>query len=305
MKILLSGGFGFIGKKLLQKLIKKKHDVHIIEHPKAIKPKNFKNIKTIFIDLTQKKTSKIKLLEKYDVFLHLAGQSSGPRSFFIPHTDIKLNVIGTLNVIELCKINKIKRIIFASSFAVYGDNYTKYGIKENAICNPKSVYATSKLACENLLFSYATENNISYNCLRMFNVYGEGQDINKTDQGIVGIFMKMMMVSNTINVAGSLKRYRDLIHIDDVVEGWYLCLIKGKKNKIYNLGSGKKTSIHKLLKSLSLVMKKNKILINQINSTKGDILGLYADISQIKKDTGFRVKYKLTNGLKKMYNFYK
>ena len=155
--------------------------------------------------------------------LHLAAQSSGPRSFSIPVQDIKLNILGTLNTINWCVENQVERLLFASSFVVYGDHADRESLDENTPCHPKSVYATSKLACEHLLMTYAQPKGVKWNALRMFNVYGPGQDITKPDQGVVGIFMHMLLIRCRAG-QGSPHRYRDLICIDDVVQGWERCL---------------------------------------------------------------------------------
>ena len=133
-----------------------------------------------------------------DALIHLAAQSSGPKSFHIPHHDINLNIF--VNIIDLCINNSIKKILFASSFVVYGErtNGIEAAIKEDDFCNPKSIYASSKFYCENLLKNYAEPKGLSWNTLRMFNVFGPGQDITKKDQGVVGIFLNMLLSSNKL-----------------------------------------------------------------------------------------------------------
>ena len=237
----------------------------------------------------------------------MAAQSSGPRSFSIPEVDINLNIIGTLNIIKFCKEKNIKHLIFASSFVVYGNsNSKKEKASENDPTNPESIYANSKLTCENLLRVYAQPLGIKWNVLRMFNIYGEGQDLNSTDQGIVGIFSGMIIKSNIITVNGKLDRFRDIVNIEDVARCWELCLIKKRYNQIFNLGTGKKTTIKKLIHQISHVLKKNKkIKINvNSNSAKGDILGCYADISKTKKLLNYKPLINLEDGLKKMLKSY-
>ena len=152
-KVIITGGFGFIGKALIRKLIQNNIKIIIIEHPNSIVPKGYENFELIRCDITKTEEINKLTLKNIDAVLHLAAQSSGPRSFHIPHEDINLNIIGTLNIIQFCINNSIKRILFASTFAVYGDNYESVDlpINEKNSCNPKSVYANSKYFCENLL----------------------------------------------------------------------------------------------------------------------------------------------------------
>ena len=135
-------------------------------------------------------------------------------------------------------------------------------MKEDDECTPKSLYAISKLAAENYLKIYASFLNVNWNILRMFNVYGPGQDPKNKNLGMINIFLNMARKNSEITVKGSLKRFRDFIYIDDVIEAWYkVALDKNNKNKIYNLGSGKKVNLKELFKVFSKVLKKKLIII--------------------------------------------
>ena len=116
-KIIITGGFGFIGKALISRLSKKNFDIVVLEHPSANIPIYLpKNIEIIRCDITDKKEIENIKVNNVDAVIHLAAQSSGPKSFEIPYLDINLNIVGTLNIINLCRSNSIKRILFASSF---------------------------------------------------------------------------------------------------------------------------------------------------------------------------------------------
>ena len=157
----------------------------------------------------------------------------------------------------------------------------------------------SKFAAENYLKIYASHLNIKWNILRMFNVYGPGQDPNNPNLGMISIFLNMAKNNSTLNVKGSLKRFRDFIYIDDVVEAWYkIALDKKNFNKIYNLGSGSKVTLTQLFKIISDTINK-KLNIKVRKGTPGDFLGCYSDISKIKKDLNFFPKTNLKIGLKK------
>lgn len=221
MRILLTGGMGYIGSNLLKALLKDGHEVTVLDNI-ADKLKNSKNdFKFIRADITEFTDLQESCKNcKFDTVLHLAAQSSGPASFKNPELDLKINILGTLNIIRLCDQLKIPRIIFASSFTVYGDNKEHERLFESLPCQPQSLYAVGKLTGEQYLKVYAEKLGITWNALRMFNVYGPGQDLSRKDQGIVSIFLSYIMEGNYIPVQGRLDRFRDLIYIDDVISAW-------------------------------------------------------------------------------------
>lgn len=300
-KILITGGFGFIGSALIEHFKKENLEIVILEHPKArTKDKSLEIIRADISDENQIKNLKIKNI---DAVLHLAGQTSGPKSFSIPVTDIRLNLIGTTNMINFCENNSINKIILASSFVVYGDQKDRQILNEQDNCVPKSVYATSKLSAEYMLKNYAQEKKINWNVLRMFNVYGVGQDITKPDQGLVGIFMNMLKKGNTVEVKGSLDRFRDIVNISDVVQGWDLCLKGNCNNEIFNLGTGIKTTFRDLIMTLGRVMKKERELkILEKGNTIGDLKGCVASLDKIKNKLKYEPKVSLEKGLSEMWN---
>ena len=218
-----------------------------IINPNAKSPKELDGLEVLRADITDEESMCQAKLAGVDAVLHFAAQSSGPRSFSVPVLDVKLNVLGTVNVINWCLNNQVERLLFASSFVVYGEHPERESLDEDVPCKPKSVYATSKMASEYLLMNYAQPKGISWNSMRMFNVYGPGQDITKPDQGVVGIFMNMLLQQNNVQVKGRLDRFRDLIYIDDVVHGWDLCLYGGAFNQVFNLGTGEKKTFEEVL----------------------------------------------------------
>lgn len=306
MNIIITGGNGFLGSKLAKKFVSKGHKVNIFDIKK----------KSIYLDIKIKKkinfhkvniTSLKSLLKinvkKNTILLHCAGQPSAALSFQKPTEDLEKNIKGMLNIIEFSKKKNIEKIVFASTFNVYKENFDSPKLKEDDECTPKSLYAISKLAAENYLKIYASFLNVNWNILRMFNVYGPGQDPKNKNLGMINIFLNMARKNSEITVKGSLKRFRDFIYIDDVIEAWYKVAVdKNHKNKIYNLGSGKKVDLKELFKIFSKVLKK-KLIIKEIKGTPGDFLGCYADISNIKKDLRFYPKTKLINGILNFNNW--
>jgi UDP-glucose 4-epimerase len=305
-KIVITGGFGFIGARFVKHFQAKNIEVVVMEYPTAKIPEGFPECEVIRADITDRGFIESLNVTGIDAVLHLAAQSSGPRSFAIPETDIKINILGTLNTIDWCLSNGIKRLLFASSFVIYGDHPEKEMLDEETVCIPKSVYAMSKLACEHLLTTYAQVKGIQWSALRMFNVYGPGQDITKSDQGLVGIFMNMLLKQDSVQVKGSLLRFRDLIHVDDVIQAWDLCLHANVYNQSYNLGSGMKTTFSDLIMAIAKVLgKEDKVIIEELPGTPGDMMGCYADIKKISDQLGYKPKYDMVSGLKNMYEWVK
>ena len=306
MKVIVTGGYGFVGSKIVKRLFKEGYEVVVLEHPSSKRPADFPKSEIILCDITSESEVANISIESVDAVLHLAAQSSGPKSFSIPEVDLDINIFGTLNIIKMCHKNLIPRILFASSFVVYGDGDGHSPCKETDPTFPKSIYATSKLACEHLLKNYAEPLGIKWNALRMFNIYGPGQDLTLQDQGLVAIFLGNILRSNELVVNGSLDRYRDLVYIDDVVEGWMACLnCVNCNNGIYNIASGEKITFRKLINVLIEYCGKSNFKIIESGSTQGDILGCFADVSKAKHEIGFSAQNKADIGIAKFVEWAK
>ena len=301
MKIAITGGLGYIGSRIAQHLLSEGHKVMIIDNFSTSIRSELSNCEIRKCDIVDYDQLKRIKATGFDALLHLAAQSSGPKSIEIPEVDIQTNILGTLNTIKWCRDNEISRILFASSFVVYGDTSHTEILKEDEPCNPKSIYALSKYTCEQLLKIYATEIGINWNVLRMFNVYGPGQDLSRKDQGMVSIFLSLVKDGDYVPVKGRLDRFRDFIYIDDVVQGWELCLSNNNRpNQIYNLGSGIKTYLSTMIDVIIKVYgKAGHVKVEEIGATPGDILGCYADVSKISTHLGYKPKYDLQKGVQK------
>jgi UDP-glucose 4-epimerase len=305
-KVLLTGGYGFVGSRLVSKLRADGLEVAVLEHPSAQTPANLKDVQVVRADITDETSLAAIKLVGIDAVLHLAAQSSGPRSISIPVLDVKLNVLGTVNTINWCLDNQVPQVLFASSFVVYGDHPDRELLDEEIPCRPKSVYAGSKLAAEHLMMNYAQAKGMRWNALRLFNVYGPGQDITKPDQGVVGIFMNMLLQRDTVQVKGSLQRFRDLVYIDDVLDAWVSCLRKAPPNRVYNVGSGRRTTYEQLIYAIAATLgKADRLQIEELPGQPGDMMGCYADTRRASNEFGFSARVHLAEGLARMYEWVK
>ena len=226
----------------------------------------------------------------FDLVIHLAAKSDVTDSVIHPEITNEVNVTGTENVIKCCVENKIKKIIFASSAAVYMDS--KMPVNESSKTNPLSPYGKSKLVAEQKIKKTSEEYGINAITLRMFNVYGKGQ--NTQYAGVISKFIKNISMEEPIIINGDGKQTRDLVSIFDVVTA-FDCAIKnivGKKGAVYNIGTGTSTSINELAKMiLKIADKKTEIKYKKQN--KNEIKDSVADIILAKKELGFIAKHKL------------
>ena len=216
--ILVTGVAGFIGSKVANRFIEEGYEVIGIDDLSSGKLKNIPSgLNFIKGDLSNKKIINL-LPKKCDKILHLAGQTSGEISFDDPIDDLNRNTVSTLNLINYGIEKKVNRIIYASSMSVYGQLAKKKAI-EKYRCNPISCYGVTKMVSEKYLYIFRKQ--IPFVSLRMFNVYGPGQDMNNLRQGMVSIYLAQAIKNRKIMIKGSLKRIRDFIFIDDVVECWF------------------------------------------------------------------------------------
>lgn len=299
-KILVTGAAGFIGSKICNELIKKKYSVVGCDDFSSGSKKNInKGLKFINIDLS-KKSKLEKLPKNIDYIFHLAGQSSGEKSFEDPINDLNRNFMSTFNLINYSKKNSIKNFFYASSMSVYGDARKKVSVKD--ICKPLSYYGLHKKLSEDYILKNA--NFLKFIIFRMFNVYGPGQNLLDEKQGMVSIYLASLLKKNKIIVKGSVSRFRDLIYIDDVVNVWIEAIKnKNMRNKIINLGTGQKSKVSKILEILrNMHDKKSKIIIRK--NTPGDQHGIYSDKS-IYKLISNKKFLDINDGIKKFYEYSK
>jgi UDP-glucose 4-epimerase len=297
LKILVTGGAGFIGRYLVDFLLSH-HEITIYD--------NFSNSSKADIQSLIAKGAKFvnedvldyKKLQKscigFDLIIHLAAKSDVADSQIHPEITNEINVTGTENVLKCCTENKIKKIIFASSAAVYSDS--KLTVNENANTNPLSPYGKSKLIAEQKIKKISEEFGVDAISLRMFNVYGKGQ--NKQYAGVISKFIKNISKDRPIEINGDGEQTRDFVSIFDVVIA-FDCAIKNieeKKGSIYNIGTGISTSINDLVKMILKIANK-EIEIKYRKQNKDEIKNSVAEITLAKNELGFIAKQKLQDEL--------
>jgi UDP-glucose 4-epimerase len=302
MNYLVTGGAGFIGSAVVRKLLDETEAVTVIDNLSTGYLSNVPDAVTFINgDVSDQRVFDELNNQNFDAIIHLAGQSSGEISFDDPVKDLNSNVVSTLLLLEYAVHTNCKRFIYASSMSVYGDqpNIQKYSEKD--FINPKSFYAVGKLASEKYMKVYSDQYGIIYTGLRYFNVYGPGQNLSNLRQGMVSIYLKQFIddAYKSVEVKGSIERFRDLIYIDDVVNITIDSLNnKHFLNEVINVATGTKTTVGMILKMLKNLLKSDKEIVIS-SGTIADQFGIYADVSKLKKIyPNDLISFK--NGLKKM-----
>jgi len=322
MRILITGGLGFIGSNLLHYLANKKEVKNIIvldNFSKANLTNLDKNLKyTYFSSARMYKKSKsriviikaninneklaTKITKDVDYVVHLAAESGVDTSLEKPRESFNTNVNATFNYLESSRINKIKRFIFASSCAVFGDSKPPYN--ENLARNPISPYASGKLGIETFCESYSNVFNLNTTILRFSNAYG---NYSKHKKSVISKFIQDIIKNKPLNINGDGSITRDFIHVDDICDAIYKCIKSKKGLQIYHVATGKETSINSLVGLMKKIFKKynkNNIVIKYKKERVGDMQKNYSSISKIKKEINWKNKISLNKGLEKTIKWY-
>jgi len=242
-----------------------------------------------------------KLPKQCAAILHLAGQSSGEMSFDDPVVDLHKNTVSTLNLIQYAISVGAQRFVYASSMSVYG-NVPDAPIAEDEHVAPLSCYGVGKLAAENYLAVFAKQ--LSSVNMRMFNVYGPGQDMSNLRQGMVSIYLAQALANKHIVVKGSLERFRDFIFIDDVVEAWFrAATFDGVGGNTINIGTGVRTTVAQVLDAVKGHVAGTTVEVT--DPTPGDQNGIYADTARLRSVLQMNEFVGLAEGVRRFSEFVK
>ncbi len=277
MKILVTGGDGFIGSHLVPALKVKGYNVLL--------PKESFDVR---------KARHVSSLPKADFVIHLAAIASVPKSWKHPKKVFEVNTLGTLNMLQYCKLHSAK-LIFPSSY-MYGN--PKYlPIDENHNLSAENPYAVSKLAAEELCKVYSKPYGLDVTVFRIFNVYGPRQEGHMV---IPEIISKLLTRESAITIQSGKSR-RDFIYITDVVNAFLKAIRKTEGYKVYNLGSGESWSIREAAEKLVSISRREITIIDKDIMRPNEIMNTVADTSKIKKELNWKPKVSIDKGLKKTY----
>ena len=293
MKILITGGAGFIGKHLVKNILKNNFQVTIFDNFSNSDRESILDLikmgaKIIDGDITniQEISDAVK---NHEVIVHLAALISVEESIKNPSKTFHINIDGTKNVLEACKKNNIKKIVVTSSSAVYGECELDFKLSEETKLKPISPYGKSKAKMEQEIIKFVSEYKMNYVILRFFNIFGLGQSSEYA--GVITKFIDRIKKNESLEIFGNGMQTRDFISILDVVNA-INNTISSKSNGIYNIGSGKIITIKELAEKMILWSGK-KLEIKFLPSKKGDIMFSQADIHLSKKELKYVPKFGL------------
>lgn len=303
MRILVTGGAGFIASHIVDKLIELKHHVCIVDNLSTGKDE-YINKKATFYKCDITEMDKLKLVfevERPEVVIHHAAQIDVQASIKNPAFDAKTNIIGTINILECCKEFSTRKIIYPSSAAVYGD--PKYlPVDEKHPLEPISFYGISKHTPTHYIKVYAELYGIKYTIFRYSNVYGMRQDP-KGEGGVVSIFVDKLLRNEAPFIFGKGEQTRDFIYVKDVAEANVFALDKGD-NEIMNISSNKTTTVNKLFKVMRDIVGSNVEAIYK-DTRKGDIEHSYLNNTKARNKLGWKVNVSLVDGIRETVEYYK
>lgn len=303
MKILVTGGAGFIGSHITDLLIENNHEILIIDNLSTGQRQNINSKAKFYLeDLSNHdKIKEILEKEKPEIIYHLAAQIDVRKSVENPVEDAKINIINAINLLELAKNNNVKHFIFSSTGgAIYGDT-ENIPTKEEEKELPVSPYGCAKLTIEKYLNYYNKVHGMKYTCLRYSNVYGPRQN-SKGEAGVIAIFFDNMLANITPKIFGG-EQTRDFVYVKDIARANLLALSEQTSNT-YNVGTSNKISITELFNKV------NSFFNNQFTPVyepmkKGEQINSCLSFDKIKQHLGWQPTINIEQGLKQTFEWYK
>lgn len=299
---LVTGAAGFIGAAVAKRLIGAGHDVVVIDNLSTGARENIPEGATFIEGHCQDESVYARLPARtYAAIFHIAGQSSGEISFDDPVYDLQTNAQSTLLLLKFALKHQCTRFVYAGTMSVYGDQPDK-PVTEAAIPIPKSFYGVGKLASEHYLRIYR-QYGIDAVSLRLFNVYGPGQNMSNLRQGMVSIYLAQALSKRLIHVKGSAERFRDFVYIDDVVDA-FIAAERGalRETPVYNIGTGQRTTVGSLVAKLCALLP-YEVSIRYEGATPGDMHGITADCCRSAEQLGWHPAVDLDEGLRRMVDW--
>jgi UDP-glucose 4-epimerase len=305
MRILVTGGAGFIGSHLVDKLIEKGHQTFVVDNLSTGKKENL-NPEAEFIQSDITDSSKIEKIfenKKPEIVYHLAAQIDVRRSVNDPIFDTKTNILGSLNLINISVKHNVKKFIFSSSGgAAYGD-VSEIPTSENCKEIPISPYGIAKLTVDNFLYYYHTIHGLNYISLRYGNVYGPRQNPHG-EAGVIGIFINKMLKNEQTIINGDGRQTRDYIFVNDVVEANIIALEYLKKIGVFNVGTATEKDLNNIFSELNKNFS-NKFTMQYGPAKLGEQRRSCLNYSKIKSEFGWEPRMNFSEGIKLTINWFK
>ncbi len=303
MRVVVTGGAGFIGHHIVMKLVRQGHEVAVIDDLSRPSPRGLATLKQLNIDLLKADITDYAAMHEAlnrlrpNAVVHSAALIDVAESVEKPHTYMHVNAEGTAAVVRAAISAGVEKVIYLSSAAVYG--IPKYlPIDEEHPTKPISPYGASKLAGELALESLMKSlEKPEYVILRLFNVYGPGQNPSSPYSGVITKFIHAVMNRKEIVIYGDGKQSRDFIHVEDVVEAVIKALTATETCATLNIGTGTRTTINELAKLVMSVVGR-EVPVRYAPPRKGDIRHSVASVERARKVLGWEPKIELVDGLR-------
>ena len=302
MKILVTGGAGFIGSHLVDALIEKGHQVAVVDDLSTGRKENL-NSKAGFYQLgiRDEKLAEVFSEEKPQAVFHLAAQIDVRKSVADPVWDAEINILGSLKVLENCQRAGVKKVIFASTAATYGDT-TSLPTPEDCSPQPASPYGIAKLTIEYYLRYFWQVFKVPYVVLRYANVYGPRQN-SQGEAGVVAIFCDKLLKGQQPVINGDGRQTRDYIYVADVVAANLLALNSDKVG-IFNISTGVETDVNEIAGLIKINIE-TAIEFTHGPAKEGEQQKSCLDSTKVREELGWRPEIKLAEGIKKTVEWFK
>ncbi len=310
MKILVTGGAGFIGSHLIEKLLEEGNEIICVDnlndyYDPVLKQNRLKKFedKIIFEKIDISDYSQLAAVFKkhsFEKIAHLAAQAGVRYSISHPEVYNQSNYIGTANILELAYKNNVKDIVFASTSSVYGESKDMPFQETNSADRPMSIYAATKRAGELLAASYSHLHGLNVTCLRFFTVYGP---FGRPDMALFK-FTDAILKNVPIDIYNNGDMKRDFTYVSDIVDGFVTALKNPFRYEIINLGHGKPVELMDFVKILEVKLDK-RAQINFMPIQSGDVPETYADNTKARKLLGFNPKISVPEGVSNFVDWYK
>ena len=300
MKVLVTGGAGFIGSHVVDLLIRENCQVVIVDNLSTGLQENLHKA-AVFVQMDIRSSTLLQLFmaEKFDYVIHLAAQTMVHKSLEMPDYDCDVNISGTVNLLEAGRKTNVKRVVFSSTAAVYGD-VECLPIMENSTTAPASFYGLSKLTCEHYLALYHQVYGLEYIVLRYANVYGERQG-DGGEGGVISIFARGIQLGEPVVVFGDGSQTRDFIYVGDIEAANYQSLTVVHGNHVYNISTQTETSVNTLIEYMGKVAGK---VVNKVYAPlrEGDIYKSTLSNAAARLNLNWNPSMPLIDGLARTYN---
>lgn len=303
-KVLVTGGAGFIGSNLVRLLVEQGISVRVLDN---LSTGYIKNLETLPIELIQGDICDADLVQKavdgMDVIFHLAAHIGNVKSLEHPREDAQINVLGAVNLLEAARTAGVRRIVYSSSAAIFGELLTM-PIAEDHPQNPDSPYGVSKLAAEKYMLTFAKLYGLTVICLRYFNVYGIHQRYDAYGN-VIPIFANQLVMGRPITIYGTGEQTRDFVNVKDVAKANFLAATQAQQTGVYNLGSGSTITINTLANYCQEASGITAVEVRNAPPRRGEVLHCRADISKAQAELGFEPNADILSGLKEYFDWFK